>query len=111
MEQGIHFVENPVMLLNVSIEICGIMLSLIGIVVVIIARLPEKRDTRMLLAIFICVGIALAGNLCALLFKGHSGRFAWWMVHAGNFLEFCFSYVDCLFFAFLLLDRLAPSRA
>lgn len=111
MEQGIHFVENPVMLLNVSIEICGIMLSLIGIVVAIIARLPAKRDTRMLLSIFICLGIALAGNLCALLFKGHSGRFAWWMVHAGNFFEFCFSYVDCLLFAFLLLSRLAPSKA
>ncbi|MGN0072704.1 MAG: sensor histidine kinase, partial [Coriobacteriales bacterium] len=108
MTQEALILIEPVKLVNVIVEVCGVVLSVIGVVIVLVSRMPNRRETRILTALFCCLAVALCANICGLLAKGHPGAFAWWVVHVSNFLEFCFSYTDCLLVAVLLLEKLKP---
>ncbi|MGN0038263.1 MAG: sensor histidine kinase [Coriobacteriales bacterium] len=97
-----------VKLVNIIVEATGVVLSVIGVVAVLVSHMSNRREVRLLCAIFGCLAVALCANLCGLLAKGHEGTLAWWMVHVSNFLEFAFTYLDCMLVALLLFHKLEP---
>lgn len=89
--------------INISVELCGILMCLMGIAVVLIGRRMEKKASRYFMAIFSCLGVYLASNICGLIFKGRTDVFGFYSVRISNFCEFFFGYLLSLIFSLYIV--------
>ena len=94
---------------NVSLEVCGCVLSFI----VAICLLAGGRDLldRLFLRLLVCNAVILLCDAAAWLFKGRMDAVSWWGVRIANFLVFALGYVLLACFTHYLtayLGRRAP---
>lgn len=79
-------------------------MCLLGIAVVLIGRRMEKKACRYCTAIFSCLGIYLASNICGLFFKGRIDVIGFYSVRISNFCEFFFGYLLSLIFTLYIVS-------
>ena len=96
--------NSDIRMINISVELCGVLMCLMGIAVVLIGRRMEKKTSRYFAAIFGCLGIYLTSNLCGLLFKGRTDTFGFYSVRISNFCEFFFGYLLSLLFTLYIIS-------
>lgn len=80
-------------LINISVEMCGILLCLCGIIVSWIGTKIEKKTAKYFSAIFLCLSIDLISNLAGQIFKGKLDTMSFAIVRISNFCEFFFGYL------------------
>lgn len=96
--------NSDIRMINISVELCGVLMCLMGIAVVLIGRRMERKTSRYFAAIFSCLGIYLTSNLCGLLFKGRTDTFGFYSVRISNFCEFFFGYLLSLLFTLYIIS-------
>lgn len=95
--------DSNIRMINISVELCGVLMCLMGIAVVLIGRRMERKTSRYFAAIFSCLGIYLTSNICGLMFKGRTDTFGFYSVRISNFCEFFFGYLLSLFFTLYIV--------
>ena len=71
--------------INISVEMCGVLLCILGIIVVRFGTKMEKGTGKYFAAIFLCLAIDLLSNMTGLLTKGMSGTFGFYAVRIADF--------------------------
>lgn len=92
-----------VRVINLAVEICGLLLCFLGILTVSIGAKIDKKTSRYFVAIFLCLMAYILSNICGLLFKGTPGTLGFYSVRITNFCEFFFGYLLSLLFTMYLL--------
>lgn len=95
--------DNNIKTINIAVELCGVLMCLMGIAVVLIGRRMEKKTSRYFAAIFGCLGLYLTSNICGLVFKGRTDAFSFYSVRISNFCEFFFGYLLSLLFTIYIV--------
>ena len=95
-------------LINLSVETCGVILCLLGIILVHVGTKIEKRTGKYFEAVFICLAVDIISNMAGQLIKGMAGTAAFFGVRIANFCEFFFGYMLTFFEmnGFALLNRI-----
>ena len=95
--------DSNIKMINISVELCGILMCIMGISVVLIGRRMEKKTSRYFTAIFSCLGLYLTSNICGLVFKGRTDDVGFYSVRISNFCEFFFGYLLSLLFSLYIV--------
>ena len=95
--------DSSIRIINIAVELCGVLMCLMGIAVVLIGRRMERKTSRYFAAIFSCLGLYLVSNICGLAFKGRTDTFGFYSVRISNFCEFFFGYLLSLFFTLYIV--------
>ena len=95
--------DSNIRMINIAVELCGVLMCLMGIAVVLIGRRMEKKTSRYFAAIFGCLAIYLTSNLCGLMFKGRTDTIGFYSVRISNFCEFFFGYLLSLLFTLYIV--------
>lgn len=84
--------------INISLEICGSVLSAIIAVCLLIGKNANSRLNRLFLRLLVCNAGVLISDCAAWLFKGHTDAVSYWGVRISNFLVFMLGYLLLTFF-------------
>lgn len=95
-------------LINLSVETCGVILCLLGIILVHVGTKIEKRTGKYFEAVFICLAVDIISNMAGQLIKGMAGTAAFFGVRIANFCEFFFGYMLTFFVTWYLLYCIDP---
>ncbi|MDD5952363.1 MAG: histidine kinase [Oscillospiraceae bacterium] len=93
---------------NISIELCGISLCIMGIIAVLIGTKIEKKDSRYFICLFLCLLIDLLSNMSGQIFRGAAGTVGFYAVRISNFSEFFFGYLLTFCVTWYLLYCIDP---
>ena len=96
--------------LNLSVEMCGVLLCILGIIVVHLGTKMERGNGKYFVAIFLCLAIDLLSNMTGILTKGMVGNFGFYAVRIANFCEFFFGYLLTLFVTCYLIYCVDPKK-
>lgn len=96
--------------INISVEMCGVLLCILGTIAVRLGTKMEKGTEKYFAAIFLCLGIDLLSNMTGLLTRGMSGTFGFYVVRTANFCEFFFGYLLTFFVTWYLLYCIDPKK-
>lgn len=80
-------------LTNITIELCGVLLCIMGVLTVLVGARIEKRAGKYFVAVFLCLLVDLLSNISGQIFRGASGTFGYYAVRLSNFCEFFFGYL------------------
>lgn len=89
--------SNEIKTINIAVEMCGVLLCLIGIATVCIGAKVEKKTGKYFIKIFISLMLYLISNIAGLAFRGAQGDFGFYAVRISNFCEFFFAYLLSFF--------------
>lgn len=79
--------------INVSLEICGFVLSFIVMICLLAGGRPRGLLNNLFFRLLVCNATILLCDAAAWLFKGHMDVVSWWVVRISNFLVFALGYV------------------
>ncbi len=100
---------------NISLELCGCVLSCIVAICLLADGRPRQELDRLFLRLLVCNAVILLCDAAAWLFKGRLDAVSWWGVRIANFLVFALGYVLLVCFTHYLTSylgrRTAVSRA
>lgn len=96
--------------INISVEMCGVIISVLGIVLIRVGTKMEKNTSKRFESMFLCLAVDLLSNITGLLTKGMSGTFGFYAVRIANFCEFGFGYLLTCLVMLYLIDCVDPKK-
>ncbi|MDD6235263.1 MAG: histidine kinase [Lachnospiraceae bacterium] len=89
---------------NIGLDICSILLCLIGIGSTFICRRILRNNFKTFIAMFVTNVVTVAANMFGLIFKGNMSSFAMNAIPVFNFCEFAGSYVLGFLVSLYIID-------
>lgn len=103
--------SEQIKIINITIELCGMLLCLLGIAAVCIGAKMDKKTSKYFLAIFLCLMFYISSNIFGLLFKGQKSDLGFYAVRISNFCEFFFGYLLSLIFTLYIIYCVDKTRS
>lgn len=94
-------------MINVIIESCGILMCILGATYAfIIGARMERKTSRFMVALFVCIGANIASNMIGIFLRGVPGTSTHIMLRVANFMEYFCGYSLAIIMSAYLLMRL-----